>query len=110
MFSLFRIIQFLKDKWRGNLGGLRSPDWRVIRNSYLARNPYCEVCGTTKSLNCHHCLPFHIRPDLELNYDNLITLCSDHHFLFGHLMNWKSFNPAVKQDTAFWQDKIKKRP
>jgi hypothetical protein len=92
-------------------GSERSPRWRKVRQEFLEMNPCCAVCGR-KNLqsNVHHKIPFHIRPDLELEEDNLITLCRDHHFLFGHLGSWISFNATVETDVKEWNEKIRTRP
>jgi len=95
-------------------GAIRSPEWSKVRKEYLRNEPLCAVCKTKGSLlnhlEVHHCLPFHLHPNLELDPDNLITLCRTHHLLFGHLMNFKSFNENVRADAlTFWQ-KIKSRP
>jgi hypothetical protein len=41
---------------------------------------------------------------------NLITLCKSHHLTFGHLMDYKSWNPNVVEDVAAWNQRIKERP
>ncbi len=61
-------------------------------------------------LNVHHCRPFHLHPDLELNPANLITLCRNHHLWWGHLGCWRSWNCHVQSDCETWRDKIKNRP
>jgi len=91
-------------------GVLRSPLWRSVRAQYLKQYPGCAVCGTRDGVEVHHKLPYHLHPDLELRADNLIALCRDHHLLFGHLMNFKSYNAQVETDAAIWRDKIKARP
>lgn len=88
----------------------RSGHWPKIRADHLAKFPVCEVCGTVDKLDVHHCQPFHEHPELECDPANLITLCRDHHFLFGHLLAWPSHNPAVREDAATWREKIAGRP
>lgn len=56
----------------------------------------------------HHCIPFHLGGE-ELADENLITLCRDHHFWFGHLGDYKAWNPTVREDAAVWREKIKAR-
>jgi 5-methylcytosine-specific restriction endonuclease McrA len=91
-------------------GVSRSPKWDETRKTFLCDHPECAVCNTRKGLEVHHELPFHIAPALELDPTNLITLCRDHHFLFGHLLDWKSFNETVKLDARTWNSKILERP
>ena len=56
-------------------GSKRSSKWPKVRKDYLKLNPECAACGGKTSLNVHHILPYHIRPDLELEPSNLLTLC-----------------------------------
>jgi 5-methylcytosine-specific restriction endonuclease McrA len=86
-------------------GDPRSSEWQSVRKSFVKRHPYCEACGSMKSINVHHVEPFHLRPDLELDEWNLITLCRRHHFEIGHdpdgpwkpgKPNWSKSNPLVR--------------
>ena len=110
------IINYIKDKWRGSeLGGIkRSSKWSSVRKQYLKLNPNCAVCGKEnrflKSNEIHHCIPIFWDKSLELQESNLITLCPEHHFLFGHLMDWKSFAKDVRIDSEIWKKKIQDRP
>jgi hypothetical protein len=112
---IFRFTQWLKDIWQGqSYGGVpRSSQWPRVRADYLKLHPVCEVCGKKKSLlkqlEVHHCIPFYLRQDLELSNDNLICLCRPHHYLVGHLMDWKSWSESVKIDSDIWRLKIKNR-
>jgi len=110
-----RLIDFLRDRWRGvSLGALRSSQWPSARKIHLALHPVCEVCGRKgtflRSNSVHHIAPFSQSPSLELSQNNFITLCPDHHFFVGHLMNWKSWNVSVKEDATLWRNKIVNRP
>ena len=53
----------------------RSPSWPALEKKFLAEHPFCTICGTNDSLQVHHQLPFHLKPELELDPANLITLC-----------------------------------
>jgi 5-methylcytosine-specific restriction enzyme A len=89
----------------------RSPKWRSIRNKHIKENPTCAACGRDNKLEVHHIEPVHLNPDRELDPTNLITLCGDPcHLLFGHLMNFKSYNREVVQDCLVYLEKIKNRP
>lgn len=93
------------------LGNERSPEWRKVRAKHLKENPECAFCGKKQlHMQVHHVWPFHIQPELELEPSNLITLCREHHFLVGHLLNWSSYNINVLEDSAEWLHKIKNRP
>lgn len=93
-------------------GARRSSHWREVREGYLKANPYCAVCGGTKGLEVHHCLPVHLFPESELDSRNLITLCGKNgcHLRFGHLYSYKSFNSEIKEDSVVWSKKIDNRP
>jgi 5-methylcytosine-specific restriction enzyme A len=94
----------------------RSGKWEAVRAAYLADHPACEACGCREDLNVHHVLPYHIYPELELDAGdakhpgNLITLCREHHKMFGHLGDWKSFNPNVREDCARYREEMLARP
>ena len=92
----------------------RSPEWPTVRKHFLESHPTCEACGegADAELEVHHVVPYHMDPSKELCPDNLITLCNkhEHHILFGHLQDFKSFNKTVREDAATWLKKIKNRP
>ena len=92
----------------------RSGQWPAVRKAHLEKEPEWAVCGSKgtadNELNVHHVLPFHKYPDKELDQTNLITLCREHHFTFGHLCEWSSWNTRVREDAAEWRRKIKDRP
>lgn len=112
------IIKHLVDAAKGKhpLGAQRSGHWAAVRQQHLTMQPTCAVCGGTDKLEVHHIRPFHLHPDLELDPQNLITLCEANHggvnchLAFGHLSNFKSWNVSVREDSAHWADKLKKRP
>lgn len=98
-------------------GEKRSPQWGKARKDHLKIEPSCAVClkkrkgawakivSLVKPVQVHHIYPFHIiknlgRPELELDQRNLITLCESgekHHISLGHLGDFQSFNPNVKE-------------
>lgn len=89
----------------------RSPSWRKVRAEYLKNNPECAACGRTEDLEVHHIIPYHKNPDLELETSNLITLCGKYcHFVFGHFMNWKSWNENVIKDAKLYYEAKSNRP
>lgn len=95
----------------------RSPLWRTVRAKFICDgHDTCLVCGTKIDLNVHHVVPFHERPDLELDHSNLVTLCREHHFTIGHDPDgdgpigpsWRHSNPNVRRDAKklnpLWKD------
>jgi 5-methylcytosine-specific restriction endonuclease McrA len=84
-------------------GGKRSSRWPTVEKHFKALNPTCAACGDTVRLNVHHCMPFHLDPSLELDVNNLITLCmgpNECHLKIAHCQNFKAFNPNVRVDAA----------
>ncbi len=79
-------------------GAARSPKWSAVRKAFVKSNPYCSACGTTRELEVHHIIPFHIDSSRELDTANLLTLCQDCHFYIGHLKDWNRYNPQVRDD------------
>jgi len=87
----------------------RSSRWRKVRKEFVDTYDVCWVCDSKRGLEVHHIRDFSTDPQLELEWDNLITLCRKHHLLFGHLNYWKSINPQVVIDTKIWRWKIRGR-
>ena len=89
----------------------RSGKWSTVRKEHLKKQPACAACGKTSKLEVHHIKPVHKFPELELDPDNLITLCADPcHIIFGHLKYWKSWNAEVVTDCHSYYTKLKNRP
>ena len=88
-----------------------SYQWSKVRKKHLQKQPICAACGNDKKLEVHHIKPVHKYPELELEPENLITLCADPcHLIFGHLKHWKSWNENVVTDCEEYLQKIKERP
>ncbi len=89
----------------------RSTRWAKFRNDILVAHPFCAVCGNAKNLVPHHIKPYHLFPELELADTNLIVLCEgpivNCHYLFGHLRNWRSWNPDVVLQATAWAAALK---
>lgn len=83
--------------------GVRSGKWPSVRQKFIQMHPSCEACGSTKSLNVHHIFSFKDHPELELDHDNLITLCRTHHFLLGHSSNWANTNEKCKEEVRAYR-------
>jgi hypothetical protein len=99
MFHLFRVARsIVREKWKAHK---RSSKWPTVRDGFLKSHPSCASCGSCKLLQVHHIQPFHLHPLLELEPDNLITLCmskAECHLHIGHGNNWKAWNPDVQAD------------
>ncbi len=91
----------------------RSSGWSKVRKTHLINYPTCEACGRKRKLEVHHIRPFHLYPKLELEFSNLITLCShatECHLSIGHLGSFHSYNVSVVEDAASFLLKVNKRP
>lgn len=127
-WSLWRMIDHGAHIARQH-GHERSSEWHRVALEHRKREPRCVVCGYKGSkLQVHHIKPFHLHPQLELDPDNLITLCSargrEHHLLLGHLDSWSSYNEHIRADAKHfhrktsaqiradlhWQKKVQGRP
>jgi 5-methylcytosine-specific restriction endonuclease McrA len=113
-FFVKKIIEKIEERsslyYKFNLQNPRSNKWKSVRNNFLERNSECAVCGKTDNLVVHHKLPFHISPEKELDENNFVVLCENKpvncHFLFGHLMDWKNYNPNIEEDIETWKKKL----
>lgn len=92
----------------------RSNKWPALRKQWLKDHPCCAVCNSRKRCVPHHKLPVHKYPSLELEPNNLVTLCEGDgvncHFLFGHLGDWRSWNFQIVDDVDLWRKKLEQRP
>ena len=79
------LVSALRSDWR----------WRRTRNDFAARNPECAMCGMTTDIEVHHIVPWQVDANLRYAESNLVTLCRDDHFKYGHWRNWRAQNPHV---------------
>lgn len=101
------ILSWLRRTAGDIFGAPRSGRWPRVRREHLARNPACIACGRTTGVEVHHVVPFHERPELELDPANLVTLSADHcHFVFGHGLDWRTANPRVREDAAAFRRRL----
>lgn len=90
----------------------RSSKWTKVRKEHLKKNPRCAACNGINKLNVHHIKPYHLFPELELDPNNLITLCESGekglncHLLMGHLGDYKKINNNVVNDSKIWIMKL----
>jgi 5-methylcytosine-specific restriction enzyme A len=105
----------LKDHVSGKLNGKsRSGHWHALRTEFLTEHPTCALCGGTKDLEVHHKAPFHTHPELELQKNNLITLCEANnfgvncHLFIGHLGSFRAINSDIDLDIAHWAPRLRK--
>lgn len=95
------VINLVKHAFRDvAVSAKRSSHWPTVEKHFRESHPTCAACGSSKRLNVHHCMPFHLDPQLELDPNNLITLCMDKkecHLRIGHGGSFKQYNPNVRK-------------
>lgn len=107
-FSILGLDLFSRKELRYSV---RSSRWKTLRSNHLKENPRCAACGRSTKVEVHHIEPVHLNPDRELDTSNLITLCdSPCHIVFGHFMDYKSWNPDVIKDCMVYFNKYQNRP
>lgn len=79
----------------------KQAEFTRIRNFVFNRDKYtCSISGYSGGhLHAHHLLPYWVCPEAFLDYDNLITVSSEHHFISCHNSNWCKFNPNLVPDS-----------
>jgi 5-methylcytosine-specific restriction protein A len=101
--NLYHTAKVIGSIVREKLKSKRSPRWNEVRDTYIKTHSNCAACGSTKNLQVHHVIPFHLHPELELDTSNLITLCMDTgecHLNVGHGGSFRFYNENVKLDSA----------
>lgn len=81
----------------------RSGGWSHIRNLFLKTHSECAACDSTTLLQVHHVKPFHLFPELELDPENLITLCGWRnlcHWQLGHGALYPCWVPEIRARAA----------
>jgi len=108
------IVKKAKDLIQGKAGltEKRSSKWPEVRKEHLKKQPKCAACGGDSKLEVHHVIPFNFDSELELNPDNLLTLCESKkygvncHLFFGHLGDYKNYNSNSVNDTKEFYLKV----
>jgi len=100
--TISAVSDALEDVASREFGAKRSACWPKARKAHLKKQPECQACGQTSFLSVHHAVPYHLRPDLECDPSNLITLCEKSerfgfgcHLIIGHCGRWSYHNPNV---------------
>jgi 5-methylcytosine-specific restriction endonuclease McrA len=100
------MLGWLLNRRPDDYGVPRSGQWPRVRREHLARQPVCQACGRSKTLEVHHIQPLQDGGG-ELDPLNLITLCADPcHIVHGHLMSWLRVNKRVVEDCAAYRRKL----
>lgn len=75
----------------------RSPKWPAFLKAFLGKNPQCRGCGR-KAVTGHHDVPFHVRPELELDEANILPVCLPCHFVLCHSGDWRLWVKTARED------------
>jgi hypothetical protein len=78
----------------------RSSHWPTVEKHFREGHSTCAACGSKNRLNVHHILAFHIHPELELDTNNLITLCmsiKECHLRLGHGSDFRAYCPDIRR-------------
>lgn len=87
-------------------------EWEEFERKYWKKHPeekYCHICGEKKHVELHHIVPRHVDQSKIFDEDNLIPLCRACHFRWGHLCNYETYNPNIKEDAQTLQKLFVKR-
>lgn len=85
------------------VGAKRSNKWPTVEKHFREAHPACAACGGIARLNIHHCVPFHLDPEKELDPNNLITLCmgeKECHLHIGHGGSFRNWVKNVREYAA----------
>lgn len=104
-----RLIDWLFSVDRPTYGAMRDGRWPALAKAHLQREPWCIACGRVDACVPHHVVPVHAAPQMELEPDNLVTLCPVCHLLIGHGRDWRAWNPHVRADCALIRDRVRCR-
>lgn len=98
------LVNVAKSLWREQgKANKRSPHWPAVEKAHKKANPTCAACGSRTLVQVHHCQPFHLHPELELDPANLISACmsvNECHLRICHGDSFKMWNPDVRKDCA----------
>jgi hypothetical protein len=88
----------------------RSSQWKKVRAQHLLKESACVACGRVHDLEVHHIIPVSVDPTLELDENNLITLCaSPCHRVFGHFLSYHCYNKHVREMAEYYRWRLKNR-
>jgi len=105
-------------RWFGSAAQLmgagppRDPGWSKASKLFLRDHRDCVVCGGPATV-VHHCKPFHLFPELEMDPDNWRSVCEGSvmncHLCIGHSGDFKAWNPQFDVDSAILLKRLKER-
>lgn len=111
------LAEIFRRFWRklfdpGSLGAARANGWAVFRRIHI--KDFCEMCeikgSLLKPLELHHIKRFVDNPELELDPNNVITVCRPCHLRYAHLGSFQSYCLEIKEEAERWAEKRRNRP
>ena len=59
----------------------------------------CAVCGSTDNVQVHHIIPLSVLPELKLDDNNLVLLCSTcHELAHNAILSQTKLKSVIKRD------------
>ena len=86
----------------------RHSKWPALVKRFKAEKRTCVVSGLKTTLEVHHLKPYHLFPELELEWDNLRLIARPFHYLFGHFCNWTDYNPDFDLQVETYREWVAK--
>ena len=93
---LLSLLGFRRDLGCVAAGRPRNPGWKKLSKLLKDEYPFCQCCDEPTTV-IHHCVPFHVSPELELDETNLIALCDACHLRIGHGCNFRCWLPDCRR-------------
>jgi len=85
----------------------QNPQWKELYKMVLERDGYkCKLCKNTKKLHLHHTLPVCLYPELILEPEYIITVCSECHKKL-HKTRYLRADTIEEFNQLFYDGKIK---
>jgi hypothetical protein len=74
--------------------------WNNYKKYFLKKyHPLtCAICDTHEKRELHHIKPFKDNHNLFQDDSNIIVLCREHHFTYGHMRNWQYENDTLLEN------------
>jgi hypothetical protein len=82
----------------------RTEAWNLASHDWKTIHPVCAICGSHSNLEAHDVLPYHLLTNKQKNdygflIKNMVTLCHDCHFKYGHNSDpdWLDYSKDIRK-------------
>jgi 5-methylcytosine-specific restriction endonuclease McrA len=84
--------------------------WNNFKRQFKMRyHPLsCAICDSIDKREFHHIKPFSEDHTLFTDLGNIMILCRNCHFHYGHLGNWQNHNPDIKEKLQDYRKEVLK--